>query len=153
MDKFKVTLLPEERQGLEALIHKGKGAARVLMHARILLATDESEGRPARTDATVAEALNTSERTVQRVRQRFVCESFEAAVYPKPPPPRPEKIKINAAAEAKLIELACSEPPDGHCTWTLQMLADQLVVLRCVESVGRESVRKSLKKTISNLVS
>lgn len=153
MDKFKVTLLPEERQQLEALIQKGKGAARALMHARILLLADESEGRSARTDAVVAETLHTSTHTMERVRRRFVTESFEAAVYPRPRPPQPEKIIIKAEVEQQLIELACSEPPEGHCTWTLQMLADQLVVLRCVESVGRETVRQSLKKTISTSAS
>lgn len=147
MDKFKVTLSREEREQLEALIHKGKAAARVMMHARILLLIDESMGHRSPTDAVVANTLSTSETTVRRVRQRFVCESFEAAVHPRPHPPRPEKVKINAAAEAKLIQLACSEPPEGHCTWTLQMLADQLIVLRCVEHVCPETVRTALKKT------
>jgi hypothetical protein len=149
MDNFKVTLSREDREQLELLIHKGKTAARVMMHARILLLIDESAGRRSPTDAVVANTLNTSETTVQRVRHRFVQESFEAAVYPRPQPPRPEKIKINAAAEAKLIQLACSEPPEGHCEWTLQMLADQLIVLRCVDSVCPETVRQSLKKMIS----
>ena len=135
------------------MIQKGKGAARAMLHARILLLTDESEGRPPRTDATVAETLQTSTHTVQRVRQRFVLESFEAAVNPRPRPPQPDKIKIKPSIEQQLIALACSEPPAGHCTWTLQMLADQLVVLQCVESVGRETVRKSLKKTIFNSAS
>ena len=49
--------------------------------------------------------------------------------------------------EQKLIELACSDPPEGRCYWTMQLLADELVVLGCVEAVGRESVRKVLKKT------
>ena len=149
MDKFKVALRREEREQLEALIHKGKAAARVMMHARILLLIDESEGRRSPTDAVVANTLSTSECTVKRVRQRFVCESFAAAVHPHSQPPRPEKVKINAAAEAKLIELACSEPPEGRCEWTLQMLADQLIVLRCVNSVCPETVRKALKKTTS----
>jgi hypothetical protein len=81
---------------------------------------------------------------------RFVMESFEAAINPRPQPPRPDKIKIHGEAEQKLIELACSEPPQGHCEWTLQLLANQLVVLGYVDSVGRETVRQALKKTPSN---
>lgn len=150
MDKYKVTLLPEERQELMEMVHKGKSAARKLTHARVLLLTDESDGRQSRTDAEIAEVLQTSPDTVARVRKRFVLESFEAAVNPRPRPPRPDKIKIQDATEQKLIELACSDPPDGRGAWTLQLLADQLVVLGYVESVGRETVRQSLKKTTSN---
>ena len=151
MDKYKVTLLSEERQQLEAMVGRGKAAARKLTHARILLLADESEGRSARTDAEIAEVLQTSAHTVSRVRKRFVMESFEAAINPRPRPPRPDKIKIKGQAEQQLLELACSEPPEGHCVWTLQLLADQMVVLGYVDSVGRETVRKALKKTISNL--
>lgn len=150
MDKYKVTLLPEERQQLEEMVRKGKAAARKLTHARVLLLADESNGRQARTDAEIGEVLQASPDTVARVRKRFVMESFEAAINPRPRPPRPDKIKIQDASEQKLIELACSAPPDGRGTWTLQLLADKLVVLGYVESVGRETVRQALKKTIFN---
>lgn len=150
MDKYKVTLLPEERQQLEEMVRKGKAAARKLTHARVLLLSDESDGRQARTDAEIAEVLQASPDTVARIRKRFVMESFEAAVNPRPRPPRPDKIKIQDASEQKLIELACSDPPDGRGRWTLQLLADELVVLGYVKSVGRETVRQALKKTTSN---
>jgi hypothetical protein len=83
---------------------------------------------------------------VERVRQRFVLEGLDAAVNPRPQPRRPEKVKIQGDVEKKLIELACSEPPTGRCRWTLQLLADELVVLKCVESVCDETVRQALKK-------
>jgi hypothetical protein len=77
-------------------------------------------------------------------------ESFEAAVNPRPRPPRPDKIKVKDDVEQQLIKLACSEPPEGRCVWTLELLADQMVVLGHMDSVSRETVRQALKKTISN---
>ena len=94
-------------------------------------------------------ALGVSERTVERVRKRFVTESFEAALQPRPLPPRPDKVKIQGPVEKQLIQLACSEPPPGRSRWTLQLLADRLVVLNCVERVSTETVRQALKKTTS----
>ncbi len=149
MEKHRVTLTTEERQGLDELVRKGRAAARKLTHARILLLTDEGEGRGGRVDTEIADALHVSLRTILRVRRRFVTESLEAAVNPRPQPPRPDKIKLNAEAQQHLIELACSDPPDGRGGWTLQLLADQLVVLREVDSVSRETVRQALKKTTS----
>jgi transposase len=151
MPKYKVTLSVEEREQLQKLVSSGKAAARKLTHARILLSADEGPHGPGRTNAVIVEALGVGERTVERVRKRFVMESLEAALNPAPRPPRPDKVKIQAATEKRLLELACSEPPPGRSYWTLQMLADRLVVLACVESVSTETVRKALKKTTSRL--
>ena len=149
MIRYKITLTVEERQQLEKLVSSGKGAARRLTHARILLLADEGDRGPGRTNAAIVEALGVGERTVERVRKRFVTESFDAALNPRPQPPRPNKVKIKGSVEKQLIQLACSDPPAGRCRWTLQLLADRLVVLNCVESVSHEAVRRALKKTTS----
>jgi DNA-binding MarR family transcriptional regulator len=153
MDKYKVTLFDEERQQLNEMVKKGKAAARKLTHARILLLADESEGRTGRTDEEIAGALQVTPRTISRVRKRFVMGSLEEAVNPQRQPPRPDKIKITEPVEEKLIELACGDPPQGRCAWTLQLLADKLVVLSEVEGISRETVRKALKKTTSRWAS
>jgi hypothetical protein len=88
-------------------------------------------------------------RTIARVRKRFVTEGFEAALSHKPQPPRPDKIKIKGDLEQKVIELACSDPPEGRCCWTLQLLTDRLVALGLVKSLSDETVRQALKKTTS----
>lgn len=147
MEKFKVTLSVDERHDLEQLIRKGKAAARQLAHARVLLRADEREGGKGRPDEEIAATLHIGLRTIARVRKRFVTEGLEQAVNPRPQPRRPEKIKLSEAAEQHVIELACSDPPDGRGRWTLQLLADRLVVLGHVESVSDETVRKALKKT------
>jgi hypothetical protein len=150
MDKYRITLSPEERISLEKLVSTGKGAARKLAHARVLLLADTSPGRQ-RTDDEIVAALGVGSRTIARVRKRFVTEGFEAALCHKPQPPRPDKIKIKGDLEQKVIELACSDPPEGRCCWTLQLLTDRLVALGLVESLSDETVRQALKKTTSTL--
>jgi hypothetical protein len=150
MEKFKVTLMVEERKALEHLVSVGKAAARKLAHARILLLADEGPGGPRRTDEEILAALQVSPKTIARVRKRFVTESFGSALDHRPQPPRPEKVKFTDSVEKQLIQLACSDPPRGRCCWTLQLLAAQLVALGCVDAVSREAVRRALKKTTSS---
>ena len=147
--KFRVTLTPEERAELEAMISRGKSDARKLAHARILLQADEAPAGPGRTDADIATALDTSTRTVERVRQRFVEQGLESALLPKPTK-RIYARALDGRQEAHLIALACSEPPKGKKRWTLRLLADQMVALEHVESLSHEAVRQALKKTRSS---
>jgi len=149
MDKYRVTLTAEERADLELLVSSGKAAARKLTHARILLLADDSLGNE-RLDEQIVASLGTSLRTVSRVRQQLVTEGVDVAILRRRQPPRPDKIKIKGDVEQRLIDLACSDPPKGRCHWTLQLLADELVVLGLVERVGLETVRQALKKTTSS---
>ena len=148
MDKYRVTLTADERCALEQLVSAGKAAARRLIHARVLLLADTSPGT-SRTDDDVVAAVGTGPRTIARVRQRFVTEGFAAALDHRPQPPRPYKIKIKGDVEQQLIRLACSDPPEGRCHWTLSLLADELLALGLVGSVSTETVRQALKKTTS----
>ena len=150
MDKYRVTLTAEERAGLEQLVSTGKAAARKLIHARILLLADTSPGM-LRTDDEIVAALGIGPRTIARVRQRFVTEGFAAALDHRPQPPRPDKIKIKGDVEQQLVRVACSDPPEGRCHWTLNLLADELVALGLVQSVSIETVRQALKKTTLTL--
>jgi hypothetical protein len=147
MDKYRVALEADERAGLERLVAVGKAAARKLTHARILLLADALG--PARTDDDIVGALGVGPRTVARVRQRFVTQGMAAAIDRKTQPPRPGKVKIKGDAEQGLIRLACSDPPEGRCHWTLQLLCDEMVVLGLVDTISTETVRQSLKKTTS----
>jgi hypothetical protein len=149
MDKYLVTLEAEERAALERLISTGKAACRKLTHARILLLADATHAGGAR-DEDIVGALGTSLKTVARVRKRFVTEGIEAALDSRPWPRRPDKIKIKGDVEQKLVKLACSDPPRGRSHWTLQLLADEMVVLGLVDSISTETVRQALKKTTSS---
>ena len=148
MDKYRVTLTPQERAALAQLVSKGKGAARRLTHARILLLADTAAAP--HTDEAIVEALGVGLCTVGRVRRRLVTEGFLAALDPRPQPRRPDKIKIKGDMEQKLVHLACSDPPPGRCHWTLQLLADEMVVLGLVDAISTETVRQALKKTTSS---
>jgi len=144
--RYLVTLTPEERQRLADLLSAGKRSALTLTRARILLKADQADGGPAWPDDRIAEALDCGVRTVERVRQRFVERGLEAALGRKPQDRPSRERKLDGRAEARLIALACSEPPDGRAAWTLQLLADKLVELRVVDSVCDETVRRVLKK-------
>jgi len=150
MKKYKVTLTAEESQQLSDLIAAGKAAAQRLAHARLLLKADAADGGPAWTDERIAEAVEVSIATIERVRQRFVEHGLEAALGRKQRdrPSRPRT--LDGRAEARLIALACSAPPQGRQQWTMQLLADQLVELHVVDAVSDETVRRVLKKTRSS---
>jgi transposase len=150
MKKYKVTLTPEERQRLSELIAAGKAAAQKLAHARILLKADAADGGPAWPDARIAEALEVSIATGERARQRFVEQGLEAALGRKQRDRPGRRRKLDGAAEARLVALACSAPPDGRKEWTMPLLADRLVELEVVGCVCDETVRRVLKKTTSS---
>jgi hypothetical protein len=150
MEKYLVKLTEEERSLRQHLVSSGKAAARKLTHARILLLADASGRGPARADDDIQHAVGVGLATIHRARQRFVVESFEAALNPRPSPARPQKVKLQGDVERALLQLAGSAPPKGQRRWTLQLLADHLVVVGKVPSVSRETVRPSLKKTRSS---
>jgi transposase len=145
--KYVVRLSEAERAQLAELIARGRVSASVRQRGLILLKADV-EG-PAWTDEQIAEVAQVGLSTVHRVRQRCVDEGLEAALQRKPSPQRQYR-KLDGVQEAKLVALACSDPPAGRVCWTMQLLADKLVELDIVDSIGREAVRVTLKKTCSN---
>ena len=144
--KYIVTLTSDERTYLRGLISKGKAAAFKQRHARMLLKTDQGPQGEGWTDEQIEQALDVNASTVERLRRRFVEEGLEAALQRKEQKNRKAK-KIDGEAEARLVALACSKPPEGRTSWALQLLADQMVSLEVVDSVSPETVRKTLKKT------
>lgn len=147
--RYKVTLTNEEREQLRQVVSKGKSNARMINRARILLLADENQEQASWIDVRIAEALGISRRTVERIRQTCVEEGVEAALNHKRPLHSRSK-RLDGAAEARLVQLACSAPPDGRERWTMQLLADKLIELEVVETVSDETVRTTLKKMNSN---
>lgn len=142
---YRVKLTKEEREELSNLVNKGKGKASRLRRARILLMADEAQEGGGWKDADIAKALGAYVRTVERTRQKCVEVGLEAAINHTRPQKRNKKV-LDGAAEARLTQLACSEAPDGHEKWSMQMLADKLIELEVVETVSKETVRTTLKK-------
>lgn len=135
--QFRVALTDEQRVRLLLLTRQGHAPARTVLRAHILLRASED----AFDDAT-AVALHTSVNTVQRVRRRFVEEGLDRALYDRPRPGGAPK--LDAAGEARLIALACSDPPEGRAVWTLQLLADTLIELHVIDTISDEGVRRTL---------
>jgi transposase len=143
--RFIVRLSGEERDQLEALVAKGKAAARKLTRARILLKADGSDSGPAWSDEEISRALDVGTITVHRVRRDFVEGGLEGALVRRPVPRRPRM--LDGEQEARLIALACGDPPAGRCRWTLRLLADKMVELGQIDRVSHETIRRTLKKT------
>lgn len=135
--RYRVTLSSEERAELAALIKGGKAAVRRIKRAQILLATDAGS-----TDEEIASNVGVGTSTVYRTKQRFVEEGLDRALAeaPRPKPPR----KLTAQDEAMLVAVACSKPPEGRATWTLQLLADEMVRLTVHDRLSDETVRRRL---------
>ena len=143
--KYVVRLKQEEREWLQALVSKGKAAAYKIKHANILLKAD-ADG-PCWEDKPIAQAFGCNVSTVENVRCRCVLEGLEAALGRKKQARLSHERKLDGEGEARLIAVACGEPPQGRDRWTLQMLADELVVLKVVDSISGQTVRRTLKKT------
>jgi transposase len=144
--KYVVRLKNRERLELQQKLRGGRESARALARARVLLKCDEGC-----TDEEIVEAVGVSLGTVERSRKRFCAGGLDAVLSDRPQPSRPHKRKIDGAAEARLVKLACSTPPDGRERWTLQLLADSMVKLKYLDSaVSDETVRRVLKKTRSS---
>ncbi len=150
--KYIVELPEEEREYLHKLISAGTAPARKLNRARILLKAEVGKhaNEEALIDREIAQMLETSAATVQRVRERFYEGGLQAALE-RSKPDRVYKRSLEGRAEAHLIALACSEPPRGRNRWSFRLLADKAVELGIVEKVSHETVRKTLKKTNSSL--
>lgn len=147
--KHLVKLTLEEREQLTTIIRAGCSSAAIQRHARILLKADCSDGGPACNDATIAEAVDVSRPTVERVRAAFAKHGLTAALQRKAWSGRSRR-KLDGAQEARLASIACSAPPQGAKRWTLALLADKLVELKVVDSIARDTVRVALKKTRSS---
>lgn len=142
--KYVIKLNEEDRNRFEQIVKKGKTSAQQIRRAQTLLMSDEGE-----TDEAIAELLRVTSHTVALTRKRWVEGQLGPELKDKPRPGRQRK--LDGKGEALLVALACSETPEGHEHWTMQMLADKLLTLGVVEGgLSDETVRLRLQKTNSN---
>lgn len=147
MAHYKVTLTASEREELKAIMNKGKHSSQQFRNACILLNCDASEtGLQPISNEEVAKVLHINTKTVERLKQRFVEEGYEACMERKPYTGTKE-LKADGDFEAHLVALSCSKAPAGRSRWSLRLLADKMVELSYAESVSHETVRQVLKKT------
>jgi transposase len=139
--KYVVELSEEDRNTLEWFISTGERRSEDNTRARILLKADDGF-----TDVEISEHVGCHLKTVFNTRKAYT-ERGLAAIHRRKPDREYER-KLDGKAEAHLIRLACSEPPEGYSQWTLHLLADELVTLDEIdfESISHETVRQGLKK-------
>jgi hypothetical protein len=150
--KYIVRLSTEERQQLETLIRKGKGPARRLLKARILLKADVSDAGPGWSDSRIIAALDTNPSMLYRVRKQLVEEGFEAVLSRKQRATPAVAPIFDGEKEARLIALACSKPPKGRARWTLRLLENKVVELGIVDRASDTTIHRTLKKTVSSRI-
>jgi len=144
--KHRVKLTADERHELEGLVRRGRAAGWKLRRARALLKCDEGEGGPAWADDRIAEALGVTTRSLENWRKQAV-ERGPLSLLERKAQDRSMHRKLDGAGEARLVRLACSTPPEGRSRWSLRLLAEKLVELEVVDSIGHECVRQTLQKT------
>ncbi len=144
---YRIKLTKEERIELIEIADARSGSKERRRRATILLLSDEAEHGPAMTDAEIATALRCRSKTIARVRQRCFESGPMAAVQRATRSTDSSRRKLDGKAEAKLIEIACSEAPEGHARWSLRLLADRLVELEIVDTLSHSTVGRTLKKT------
>jgi transposase len=146
MIKYKITLSKIEHEQLVTIVSKGVHSSQLFRTAYILLNCDEGKYGDKIIGQEISRFLKVSMRMIDRVKQRFVEEGFEACLERKSSE-QPKEKKVDGDLEAHLIALSCSKAPKGFSRWSLRMLADKAVELKYAESISYETVRKVLKKT------
>jgi hypothetical protein len=145
--KLTVRLSAEERGQFDQIVRNGSGTARRIMHARLLLMADKDHPLGRYKDAQIARALGVHVNTVARTRRKFIRLGREAAIDRKVRVTPPIRAKVDGVLEARLVAICCTPAPQGRKCWTMSLLADELVRRKFIVSIGRETVRKTLKKT------
>src|SRR6516225_4795551 len=140
MVHYKVSLTDPERDQLKALLSKGKHSSLQFRNACILLNSDESESGKKVSNEQIAQILHINTKTVERLKQRFVEEGFEACIDRKSYPEIKE-VKTDGEFEAHLIAISCSKAPEGYTRWSLRMLADKMVELKYIDNISHETIR------------
>ncbi len=143
--KYHVRLTEPDREELTRWSKSRHRSEKERNRARILLLADEAQENGPCTDAEIALQLKTDALTVSRVRQRFTERGLLPTLQRKIQAKRKERL-LDGAAEAHLIALTCSAPPDGHKRWGLHLLKETLIEQQITDTISHETVRQTLKK-------
>ena len=144
--KYIIELSDADRQMLHDIVSKGSSPAKTILRANILLASDRGN-KNHKTVAEIADTFHTTPTTVQNVRTAYANSGLEATIHRKKRATPPIPAKVTGDVEAHIIALACGEPPEGYCRWSVRLLADKCVELNYVESISHMTVSRVLKKT------
>ena len=140
--RYIVRLTAQEREVCRETVRKLNGSSEKVRRAQILLKAD-ADG-PAWTDERIADAFSCRTKTVENIRQRS-CWKGSSGRWNANGGSRPRSPNCRRRQEAHIIALRLGPPPKGYANWSL--LARRVVELAIVESISRETIRRTLKKT------
>jgi len=149
--KNKVNLSKEERERLEKLTSSGKQSAGIIRRANILLSLDENNGK-VKTQEELAEIYNCNAALIRTVAAQYVKDGIERVISRKYNDKSSHR-KVTGEIEAKIIKLACSNPPEGRTLWTLCLLEEKVVELGISDTpISDNTIGRILKKHRSSLI-
>ena len=148
MVHYTIKLNKIEAEELNKVINKGSHTSQSYRAAYILLNCDKGEfsENTEIKNVEICKILKVGERTIDRVKKKFIEEGFESVLERRPSIQNYTK-KIDGDMEAKLVALCCSEPPVGFTKWSLRLLADKMVELNYIDYISHVSIGEVLKKT------
>jgi hypothetical protein len=148
MIHYTIKLSKTEVDDLRKIISKGSHTSQAFRAAYILLNCDKGEysADPEIKNSEISRVLKVGERTIDRVKKKFIEEGFDNVLDRRPSPQNYTK-KVDGDIEAKLVSLCCSEPPEGFAKWSLRLLADKMVELKYIDYISHVTVGEVLKKT------
>ena len=150
MQKYHIRLTDNERQELKKCLYSKKYSMENKTHAKILLSMDENENTKLPAMKKIAAHCGVSEVTLWKVRKKFVEYGLEAVLSRKKRDVPARQPKVTGEVEAHIIAVCCSTPPEGRSRWTMQMIADKIVLDNVIDSISDETVRRVLKKRNSS---
>lgn len=149
---YTIKLSKMEVDELNKIINKGSHTTQSYRAAYILLNCDKGEfSKDTKiTNVEICKILRIGERTIDRVKKKFIEDGFDSVLERRPSSQNYIK-KVDGDLEAKIVQLCCNKPPEGFAKWSLRLLADKMVELQYIDYISHVTISKILKKTNLNL--
>ncbi|MCL1857273.1 MAG: helix-turn-helix domain-containing protein [Kiritimatiellaeota bacterium] len=142
-----IILEAREREELKKFSKTGVRSARLVNRAKVILCLDESGEGAACTQEEAARRVGVSRQAVNDAKRSYLeAESLEGFLRRKKREEPPVPAKATGDVEARIIAMACGEPPAGRCRWTLRLLAGECVGRGHIDSISERTVGRLLKK-------
>jgi transposase len=143
--KYTVKLTHNERTTILVALNEEKTPKTIRKRCNILLLSDTSTGKNI-TQKEIAARYQISDgciyKTIKNYQQHGIEHTLRRRIHKNPP----RKPIVTGEAQARIITLACSQPPKGYVRWSIRLLTDKIVELEIMPTIGRETLRKTLKK-------
>ena len=135
-----------ELNNLKSVIRNKKTSKTIRCRCQIILDLDEAHGKVL-THEQSARSNGVCMATVTNTVTKYINGGIDAVTeFKRNINSDNARRKVDGRTEARLIELACGPVPEGHSRWTIRLLEEESKVI-LETPVGREAIRKALKKT------